>query len=618
MANASSADRLIRDWNRLPARLLDVRCKRLEKNEKFHFAGSSSAAFLLISRGKGDLTLGSDAVHSFDGAYAIHVSCHSELALTAEQETELYLFNYAFSDAYPDPISERRNESADLVFVPSDLLEIKHSFQLLLEQWHRMKALDQLCLMSHLYQSVHILLRQQRESEKTKTTNAADQRILRALRYMTGHLSRSMTLTEIAETAGCGTRRLSQLFQQRFECSPLQVLIGIRMERAKKDLKSTSATLQQIAEQVGYANAYSFSRQFKQSCGISPEQYRRRDDAPGSSGQSDQTISSETAAWLSDLQAIENTGNEDHRLSANEARTTNVSSLIGAPVVRVPEPTRIVNTLMGLIEVPVRPRRIVTDWSIGHLLALGEQPIGAPSTLLDNGGLLDAYWNEGSADIGKHNEISHERILDLEPDLILTWNPEAYASYARIAPTLVFQADSCNGMEDEMNLLGQWIGRKKEAAAWIRQARLRTHDLRSRLAARFAKSATFTLADPYWCGSRVTLIGNADYRGGRAVYDRLNLSFPSSLRHLLTRSGQDSARVDESELESNLGEWVLVMNYDASHNLTSAPQWNREAIAQRHRIVDLPWNRYFQSDPLSSLLQAEELTQMLDRPFSPF
>jgi len=616
MRNTPSADRLIRDWNGLPARLLDVRFKRLEADERFRFGGSSSAAFVLVSSGKGHLTLGKETAYSFDGAYAIHISCRSELALTAEHETELYLFDYTFPGT--NCMNEYSKESADLAFAPSDLLELKRSFDLLLAQWHGLKTLDQLRLRSHLYESVHIFLKQQQESEKNKTANPEDRRVLRALRYMIGHLSRTVTLAELAETAGCGTRRLSQLFRERFERSPLQVLIGIRMRQAKKDLKSTSANLQQIAEQVGYANAYSFSRQFKQSFGLSPEQYRRSDASVHRLGESDSTSASASARLLSDLQAAENIGHEAACLPAAEVRTKHSSPPIGAPDVIIPGPTRTVSTVMGNIEIPDRPRRIVTDWSIGHLLALGEQPIGAPSTLTDNAGLLDAYWNAAPADIGRHNEISYARIIELEPDLILTWNREAYASYARIAPTLVFESDHCGGMENEMHRLGQWIGRKKEAEAWIRQARLRTYNLRSRLAARFAKPATFTLADPYWCDAQVTLIGNAAYRGGRAVYDRLNLSSPSSLGRMLAGSGQDYARVGESELEANLGEWVLVMNYDASHNLTSAPQWNREAVARRHRIVDLPWNRYFQSDPLSSLLQAEELTQMLDRPFSPF
>lgn len=617
MPNTPSADRLIRDWNTLPARLLDVRFKSLEEKESFHFGGYSSAVFVLLSRGKGHMVLGNTS-YSFDGASVIHVSCRSELEVTAEQETELYLFNYWFLGKDPEAINEPPNESADIVFVPSDLLELKHSFDLLLEQWHRLGALNQLRLTSNLYELVHLLLRQQQESYKNQSPNTADQRVLRALRYMIGHLSQTATLTEVAEAAGCGTRRLTQLFRERFDCSPLQVWIRIRMEQAKQDVKGTSATLQHIAEQVGYANAYSFSRQFKQSYGLSPEQYRRSDARITKPRDSESMTSLASARLLSDLQAAKHRENEKNRAPANPVQTKQCSPIQGAPTILIPEPTRIVHTRMGKIEVPVRPRRIVADWSIGHLLALGEQPIGAPSTLLDNGGLLDAYWKGTPADIGRHNEISYERIVELEPDLILTWNPQAYASYARIAPTLVFEADHCKGMEDEMRMIGEFIGRKKEAAAWIRQARLRTHSLRNRLAERFAKPTTFTLADPYWCGAQVTLIGNAAYRGGRAVYDRLNLSSPSSLRHMLTSSGQDSARVNEPELEVNLGEWVLVMNYDASHNLTSAPQWNRESIAQRHRIVDLPWNRYFQSDPLSSLLQAEELTHMLDRPFSPF
>ncbi|MEJ8303976.1 helix-turn-helix domain-containing protein [Saccharibacillus sacchari] len=617
MPNGLATDRLIRQWNTRPARLLDVVFTTLQPNEKFRYGEISSAAFVLISRGKGELRLG-NLTTSFDGGCALHVSGGSELRLTPERDTELYLFNYIFSVPSSGPASEAQDRSADCPFALSDLLETKRAFDALLEQWRRLGALDQLRLTSHLYELVHILLKQQHEATTEASPNTADPRIARALRYMEGHVSRTVTLADIAEAAGCGARRLSQLFHTRFERSPFQVLIGLRMERAKKHLRETSATLQQIAEQVGYANAYSFSRQFKHSCGCSPERYRKQDAQGYRELVSGPGVSPAQARLSDDLQAARNAEAYFASLAESDPPTANASPMPGAPAVVLSKPTRTVSTIIGRVEVPARPCRIVTDWSIGHLLALGEQPIGAPSTLLDNGGLLDAYWNLEPETVGTHNAISCERIAAMEPDLILTWNPQAYASYARIAPTLVFETDRCGGMEREMLLLGQWIGREKEASAWIRQARVRTHRLRARLNERFARPSTFTLADPYWCDTQVTLIGNAAHRGGKAVYDRLNLPAPPALRRMLLGSGEDSARISASELQAGLGEWVLVMNYDDFYGLNPAPDWDRDEIAKRHRIVDLPWNRYFLSDPLSSLLQAEELTQMLDRPFSPF
>lgn len=70
---------------------------------------------------------------------------------------------------------------------------------------------------------------------------------------------------------------LNQLFKKNLGTTIFRVLESIRVENAKKLIKTTSLTLEQISVSVGYNDASYFSKIFKKRTGVPPSQYRSRD-----------------------------------------------------------------------------------------------------------------------------------------------------------------------------------------------------------------------------------------------------------------------------------------------------------------------------------------------------
>ena len=56
--------------------------------------------------------------------------------------------------------------------------------------------------------------------------------------------------------------------------SPQEYLVSYRMDMAAEMLKDTDKKIQEIAEEVGYADQMSFSRAFKKYKKMSPTEYR--------------------------------------------------------------------------------------------------------------------------------------------------------------------------------------------------------------------------------------------------------------------------------------------------------------------------------------------------------
>jgi AraC-like DNA-binding protein len=87
------------------------------------------------------------------------------------------------------------------------------------------------------------------------------------------------TVAELARLAGMSATHFARLFKATFGTSPIDWLRRERISQAKRRLVETTAAIKEIAEQVGYADRYFFSKDFKQHTGLTPRQFRQREGA---------------------------------------------------------------------------------------------------------------------------------------------------------------------------------------------------------------------------------------------------------------------------------------------------------------------------------------------------
>ena len=70
----------------------------------------------------------------------------------------------------------------------------------------------------------------------------------------------------------------NRTFKHVTKVTPMQYIIQLRMTNALNLLEHTSYNIIQVANAVGYDDAYYFSRLFKKNIGVSPTEYRKRKD----------------------------------------------------------------------------------------------------------------------------------------------------------------------------------------------------------------------------------------------------------------------------------------------------------------------------------------------------
>jgi AraC-like DNA-binding protein len=97
-----------------------------------------------------------------------------------------------------------------------------------------------------------------------------------ACRALSRCLDERISLRALAARSGMSYEGFRKLFRARMGISPGAYRIRRRIERARELLDEGRHTVKAISEQLGYANPYVLSAQFKRTVGMSPEAYRWR------------------------------------------------------------------------------------------------------------------------------------------------------------------------------------------------------------------------------------------------------------------------------------------------------------------------------------------------------
>jgi transcriptional regulator GlxA family with amidase domain len=99
--------------------------------------------------------------------------------------------------------------------------------------------------------------------------------IYRALKQMHRQVGYGWTVTELARTSGLSRKIFLGRFKGATGRTPLKYLARLRMNRAKELLRTTRQPLRQIAQEVGYGDAFAFSKPFKRIEACTPKKYRK-------------------------------------------------------------------------------------------------------------------------------------------------------------------------------------------------------------------------------------------------------------------------------------------------------------------------------------------------------
>ncbi|SDD03948.1 Helix-turn-helix domain-containing protein [Paenibacillus sp. UNCCL117] len=90
------------------------------------------------------------------------------------------------------------------------------------------------------------------------------------------YMDPNLSLASLAEAVAMSPAYLGRLFKKLTAKSIPDYILEVRIDKAKELLATTNASINDIAEQVGFANSPYFFKVFKKTNGVTPNDYRQR------------------------------------------------------------------------------------------------------------------------------------------------------------------------------------------------------------------------------------------------------------------------------------------------------------------------------------------------------
>src|SRR5262249_34829154 len=102
----------------------------------------------------------------------------------------------------------------------------------------------------------------------------ADPQIAAAVELIHSQPERGWTLGELAGRVSLSRSSFSARFRELVGEAPIRYITRTRLAHAATLLRTTNASLAQIAARAGYSTEFSFSKAFKRTFGLAPGAYR--------------------------------------------------------------------------------------------------------------------------------------------------------------------------------------------------------------------------------------------------------------------------------------------------------------------------------------------------------
>lgn len=269
--------------------------------------------------------------------------------------------------------------------------------------------------------------------------------------------------------------------------------------------------------------------------------------------------------------------------------------------------TRTIETVMGNIEVPIDPQRVVVNWYLGDAATLGLNIVGYYAGLDPQMPFYDAV-----SDVHRIENWAAEDILALEPDFIITWDAADFDNYAKIAPVLVITEEP--QPIDRIRIIAAATGREAEAEAAIATFEERLAAAKERLTGDDFKDKTFSIFQD-WGASSYGMYYESESRGGKLIYEYLGLQMPETMQQLIADTGESRGSLSYEVAANYIGDYLVWFLTEQESEFAQTEIWNSIPAVQAGNIIAIPADNlmlFYYSDVASMTAQIDYIIDALN------
>ncbi|MDT9721870.1 ABC transporter substrate-binding protein [Paenibacillus sp. ClWae2A] len=268
------------------------------------------------------------------------------------------------------------------------------------------------------------------------------------------------------------------------------------------------------------------------------------------------------------------------------------------------------------VEIPIAPKRIVyTDNTVGDLLIFGIKPVG----VVQQGLQYATYKDElkDVADIGW--PPSPEKIVELQPDLIITSTPDQKQNetLSKIAPVIL--TNEWDPMPVRIKRLGEWLGNKQVPEEFLAQHSAKIVKMWNELQqdGTIEKDETASVFQ-YMIGQKRLSVYTTSYLPG-FVYNEDGFKPTAAIQKMIDDPDDYGyANISIEQLPEIAGDRIFIVYYSDEElkeveNMTKGPVWSQLPAIKAGKVYFVNGGLGISTDPLAREELIKQLPIMLKK-----
>ncbi|MCT4596961.1 MAG: AraC family transcriptional regulator [Vallitalea sp.] len=193
---------------------------------------------------------------------------HSTI-ITSDDWSELYLA--IGSDVF-------NSLSNIYVFSPDKpVLSPGHDFELIqkmLDFHYKLGKVNRIELPLLMNQAIAIISKASYLDRINRSTSDEMNTLAMSIKYIEENITKRITVEDVATHVNMGYEKFRKLFSKQYRVSPGNYIMNRRINIAQKMLSGGNFSIKEISMELGYPDAYTFSKQFKKITGHTPTEFK--------------------------------------------------------------------------------------------------------------------------------------------------------------------------------------------------------------------------------------------------------------------------------------------------------------------------------------------------------
>ncbi len=246
----------------------------------------------------------------------------------------------------------------------------------------------------------------------------------------------------------------------------------------------------------------------------------------------------------------------------------------------------------GPIEVPANPKRVVVvSTYAGNVASLGVNIVGVDAWAKSN-----PQFNEYFADVEEISEENLEKIIELDPDLIIGLSTaQNLDKLKEIAPTVTFTYGKVDYLEQQLEI-GKLLNKEKEAQEWIDDFKERAQKAGEEIKAKIGEDATVSVIENF--DKQIYVFGDNWGRGTEILYQEMNLAMPKKVQEMALKDGYYALSLEV--LPEYAGDYIIFSKVSTQDNSFQETDVYKNIPAVKNgRVFEANAEEFYFNDPIS-------------------